>query len=133
MARVGATYLGRLPERDLSGLLSMADLFAMPTVELEMQGMAALEAEACGTPVVASDHGGLREMVPESCGVRVPVGDSDALADAALSLLEHPDERERLGIAAREHAERYSWESIAERAVNAYETVARGQRHAKSV
>ena len=46
----------------------------MPTREFEMFGMAAVEALACGKPVVASDHGGLKETVPDACGGRFTPG-----------------------------------------------------------
>ena len=64
----------------------MADVFVMPTRALEMFGMAAVEAQACGIPVVASDLGGLRETVPAACGARFPVGNADALATRAAGI-----------------------------------------------
>jgi len=60
----------------------------MPTRAYEMFGMAAVEAQACGKPVVSSDSGGLKEVVPSTCGARVPVGDSAKLADEIETLLD---------------------------------------------
>lgn len=109
----GGHYLGQVPDERLPALLNLADVFVMPTRRLEMFGMAAIEAQACGTPVVASDHGGLRETVPREAGLRFPVGDSTALAEAVTTLLSDPGLRHRLGAAARAHAERFGWERIA--------------------
>ncbi len=113
MHSAGVHYLGQVSDERLSGLLTMADVFAMPTAELEMFGMAAVEAQACGTPVVATDHGGLKETVPEGCGVRVPPGDAQALAAGVVTLLENDDLRMTMGRAARLHAQRYGWDRIA--------------------
>ncbi len=121
IASAGARWLGRVPDSRLAGLLTMADVFVMPTRELEMQGMAALEAQACGTPVVASDQGGLPETVPEGCGVRFPPGDADALARAVSRLLADEDARIAYSMAALEHARSLSWERIADRLMALYE------------
>jgi D-inositol-3-phosphate glycosyltransferase len=100
--------------------LSLADVFVMPTRRLEMFGMAAVEAEACGAPVVASDHGGLRETVPEGTGLRFAPGDSGALADRLLTLLGDPERRRRYANAAREHAARFAWDRVAADLDDAY-------------
>jgi glycogen(starch) synthase len=123
--RAGATYLGRVPDDRLPALLNAADVFVMPTVELEMQGMAALEAQASGTPVVATDHGGLPETVPDHCGVRVPPGDTRALAEALGELLLDEDRRTELGRRARQHAVTYDWRRVADRSIALYEEVLR--------
>jgi glycosyltransferase involved in cell wall biosynthesis len=117
----GVRYLGRVDEARLAGLYNAADVFIMPTRELEMYGMAAVEAQACGTPVVASDHGGLRETVPLRVGGRFPVGDAGALADAVLRLLGDEDERAARGENARRHAAQFSWDRIASDAVKIYD------------
>lgn len=121
IADAGAHYVGRVPDGRLRGLLSMADVFVMPTVELEMQGMAALEAQACGTPVVASDHGGLRETVPADCGVRFPPGDAGALAAAITGMLSDASARDAFSARGLEHARSLSWSRIVERAMPLYE------------
>ena len=78
IARAGATYLGVVAEDRLAGLLSAADVFVMPTIELEMQGMAALEAQACGTPVVATDQAAARDGAGTATALRVAPGDAAA-------------------------------------------------------
>ncbi len=123
MDQHGARYLGQVHDERLAGLLSLADVFVMPTRRLEMFGMAAVEAAACGTPVVASDHGGLRETVPPGTGLRFPPGDSAALADCLLKLLSDPGLRHEYGRGAREHAERFAWDRIAADLDPVYEAV----------
>jgi glycosyltransferase involved in cell wall biosynthesis len=121
IAAAGARWLGRVPDSRLAGLLTMADVFVMPTRELEMQGMAALEAQACGTPVVASDHGGLPETVPEGCGVLFPPGDANALARAIAELLGDEQSRNALAAGALAHARGLSWTRITDRLMELYE------------
>jgi glycosyltransferase involved in cell wall biosynthesis len=113
MAATGARYLGRVPDERLRGLYNAADVFVMPTATLEMFGMAAVEAQACGTPVVASDHGGLPETVPpDGGGIRFPVGDVDALAEAILGQLDQLETDASLPARARKHALRFAWSAI---------------------
>jgi len=125
MSRHGALYLGAVPEPDLCATYNMADVFVMPTQELEMFGMAALEAQACGVPVVSSDHGGLRETVPDAVGGRFAVGDPDALARKVLDLLEQPELVGRCRQAALDNAARYRWDVLAQRSLELYELARR--------
>ena len=80
-----------LDDADMPGIYNACDIFVMPTRELEMFGMAAVEAQACGKPVVASDHGGLRETVPETAGMRFRTGDAADLAARLEALLASPE------------------------------------------
>jgi glycosyltransferase involved in cell wall biosynthesis len=113
ISAAGAIYLGAVHDERLPRLYNAADVFVMPTADLEMFGMAAVEAEACGTPVVASDHGGLRETVPAKCGARFPPGDAAALAEAVLKLLADETLRKTCGENARAHALGFSWSRVA--------------------
>ena len=73
-----------------------------------------MEAAACGTPSVASDAPGLRDSVRDGLtGLLVPHGDATALADAMLRLADDAALVETMGIAARAHAERLSWDAAA--------------------
>ena len=112
ISAVGGVYLGAVAEQDLAAVYAMADVFVMPTRAHEMFGMAAVEAQACGVPVVASDHGGLRETVPEACGGRFEVGNADALAAKLQGLLESEDLRRRCSEAAIVNAARFDWERV---------------------
>ena len=114
IARVGAFYLGAVDESRLASVYNMADVFVMPTRRLEMFGMAAVEAQACGTPVIASDHGGLRETVPRRCGGRFPSGDAAALSRQLQRLLTDTAERAACAEASIMNARRFSWDRIAQ-------------------
>jgi N-acetyl-alpha-D-glucosaminyl L-malate synthase BshA len=94
-----------LGQRDSAeSLLAMADLFLLPT-ELESFGLSALEAMACGVPVIGTDAGGLPEVVCSGeTGVLLPVGDVEAMARTALEILGDPDRRRAMGAAARRRA-----------------------------
>jgi len=89
---------------DLVPLLQDCDVFLLPS-ETESFGVAALEAMACGVPVVASDVGGLPEMVDDGgSGHLLPCGDVDGMARAVRSLLETPGRRDQAGRQARARA-----------------------------
>ncbi|BDG59483.1 N-acetyl-alpha-D-glucosaminyl L-malate synthase BshA [Caldinitratiruptor microaerophilus] len=79
-------------------LLSIADVFLLPSIQ-ESFGLAALEAMACGTPVVASRIGGLPEVVGET-GYLLPPDDVDGMVAAALRILTDAAEHDRLAASA---------------------------------
>ena len=87
-----------------------------------------LEAQSCGIPVVAADVGALHEVVADgTTGVLVQPGDSGAIADAVLSLLQDPERRAGLGRAARAAAlERFGLERAADLRVRVYEAALAG-------
>ena len=116
----GGIHVPPLDDSDMPGIYNACDVFAMPTRELEMFGMAAVEAQACGKPVVASDHGGLRETVPETAGARFRTGDAADLAAHLETLLDDSDLLGTLGAGARENAARYDWTRIAQRCQEVY-------------
>nr|WP_302931589.1 glycosyltransferase family 4 protein [Actinomadura sp. WMMA1423] len=113
-------YLGAVPDEELNAVYNMCDVFAMPTRQDEMFGMAALEAQACGKPVVASRLGGLSESVGEASGEFFTPGDRVELAAALRALLESPERRIRMGSAALEHARRFCWTRLARRSLDIY-------------
>jgi glycosyltransferase involved in cell wall biosynthesis len=88
-----------------------ANVFPSPK---EGWGITVMEAAACGTPSLASDSPGLRDSVRHDVtGLLVPHGDVDALARRMLELAGDPALVARLGRAAREHAERWTWTAAA--------------------
>lgn len=99
----------------------------LPTGQTEMLGVVAIEAQAFGTPVVASRTGGLPEVVRDGeTGLLVPEKDPEALARAILRLLENAELRKAMGQKARAHYLRhFSTESIARRLSELYRRVAR--------
>ena len=92
--------LDNLPE-----VLAQLDLFLLPS-EQESFGLAALEAMACGVPVVATNVGGLPELIePGVSGYVEPLGDITAMGRRAVEILGNPVLRQRMSQAARQRAE----------------------------
>ncbi|MEZ5079267.1 MAG: glycosyltransferase family 4 protein [Thermoleophilia bacterium] len=101
----GACFLGRLPEDDLKTVLRAADVLVLPsTTQEEAFGIVLIEAQASGTPVVASALPGVRELVTEDTGRLVPPRDVPALADAIGDLVSDPDLLRSLSSHARRRA-----------------------------
>jgi D-inositol-3-phosphate glycosyltransferase len=114
------TFLGSKNQDTLPYYYSAAEMVVMPS-DYESFGMVALEAMACGTPVIASDVGGLAFLVKDRrTGYRVPAGDTEALADRIMHLLTDELSRRRIGQRASCWAEAHSWESVADRIEDVY-------------
>ena len=106
-------FLGSRSQDTLPYYYSAADLCVMPSL-YESFGMVALEAMACGTPVVASRVGGLPYVVRDGeTGLLVPENDACALADGLYLLLTDQSLRRRLGARGQEVAQEYCWECVA--------------------
>ncbi len=95
-------FLGK--QEPVEEILSIADVFMIPSGS-ETFGLAALEAMACGVPVVSSDIGGLPELnLHGVTGYRCPLGDIDAFTEATRALLVDEELRGRMAAAALERA-----------------------------
>lgn len=120
-------FIGSRPQAQLPLLYSAADVVAVPSL-YESFGLVALEAQACGTPVVASRVGGLRCTVRDGVsGFLVPPADPDALAGRIRHLVEHEGLREEMGAHAIENAQAYDWSVIAGRMQSLYNALLRRQ------
>jgi glycosyltransferase involved in cell wall biosynthesis len=140
-ARRRVEFLGAVPERDLPALYRGARILALPSVHLtcygrqvavsELLGLAAIEAMASGTPVVASRLGGVPEIVEHGVtGFLVEPGDVSELRERLAEVLADRRLAERLGRSARERVlETFTWDACAERCLAAYsELVGNGAR-----
>ncbi len=97
-------FTGALAADRLQPLVANSDLFVWPGVR-EPIGMAMLEAQAAGVPVVAGDSPGIAAIVDDGrTGRLVPRGRVEAFSDAVAALLRAPAERLALGVRARQAA-----------------------------
>jgi len=98
-----------------------ADIVCMPSLQ-EGQGIVALEAQACGVPVVATYAGGLPEAVKDrQTGLLVPPGNIQALADAVLELAHNEALRFELSRNAAAWARTFEWENVLAQSASLYE------------
>ncbi len=130
-ARVGALgleahvrFLENVPDEDLPALYNGAALLVMPSF-YEGFGLPALEAMACGTPVVLSDRGSLPE-VGGPAAVFVDPDHPEDIAAGMARVLEDPVLRERMREASLAHAARFTWEATAHRTLQIYLQVTGG-------
>ncbi len=87
----------------------------------ESFGLVAVEAQACGTPVVAASVGGLRTAVRDGVsGVLVDSRDPAGYARAVQDLIAQPSTLARLSQGAREHASRFGWSATVDRLLALY-------------
>jgi len=114
-------FLGKMtrPEE----VVASCDLFVLPS-ESESFGLAALEAMACGVPVVSTDGGGLPEVnIHGVSGLLSPVGDVEAMAANAFTILEHEAGRTRFREGALEQAARFDLRIVLPRYEALYDEV----------
>ena len=118
------TFLGRLSVEELARLYNEHEVLVSPSL-YEGFGLPAAEAQACGTPVVATTAGAFPEVVGDGeTGTLVQPGDARALADAVEALLRDPGRRLAMGAAGvRRIEEQFSWRTCALRTAKLYEDV----------
>ncbi len=125
-------FLGKRAQDTLPYYYSAAEVLVMPSF-YESFGMVALEAMACGTPVIASQVGGLAFLVKDGeTGFHVPEGDPSALCDKLALLLGDHDLREKMGSTARTYAQGYRWERIADQVAQVYGKLLENHRSRES-
>jgi D-inositol-3-phosphate glycosyltransferase len=116
-------FLGKRGQDTLPYYYSAADVVVMPS-QYESFGMVALEAMACGTPVVASEVGGLAFLVRESeTGFLVRGDDPDELCDRLIALITNETLRKTMGRRASEVAREYSWQIVGNKVLEVYDSV----------
>lgn len=117
-------FVAPQPHHLLSTYYRAADVVLVPS-RSESFGLVALEAAACGVPVVAAAVGGLRTLVQHGrTGLLVGERDPESFAAAARSLLDQPSLAARLGQAAAVRAEGYTWSTAAARLRRVYADLA---------
>jgi D-inositol-3-phosphate glycosyltransferase len=123
-----------VPRAELPNWYRAADLVCVPSYS-ESFGLVALEAQACGTPVVATAVGGLRTAVADGIsGVLVDGHDPRAWSSVLARLLQEPQRRVLLSIGAIEHASHFGWDATARGTLDIYDQViTEAARAAKSI
>jgi D-inositol-3-phosphate glycosyltransferase len=113
-------FLGKRGQDTLPYYYSAADVLVMPS-HYESFGMVALEAMACGTPVIASEVGGLAYLVRDGeTGFTIPAEEPDMLCDKLSWLLNDSELHQKMSAQAAAYAQDYAWEKIAEQIVDVY-------------
>jgi glycosyltransferase involved in cell wall biosynthesis len=122
-ADVDVRFLGFLDREELPAFYSALDAFAHPS-PVETEGLVAMEAAACGTPVVAVDAGGLADTVRDGVtGFHYPPGDLEAFRDAIERAL---DERDRLRASCLDHRDSMSVEHAVDTLEQVYGDIVAG-------
>lgn len=102
-------FLGHVSDMEKIRLLRSAWVFVIPS-SMEGWGIVTIEANACGTPVIASDVPGLRDSVLNNqSGILVPYGDEVAFAERISQMLEDTELRESMSQKALEWAQNFAW------------------------
>jgi D-inositol-3-phosphate glycosyltransferase len=122
--RLGLASLVRLeppcPQQELADWYRAASIVMVPSYS-ESFGLVAVEAQACGTPVVAAAVGGLRTAVRHGVsGILVDSRDPARYARAIRDLIAAPQALARLSSGARQHASRFGWSATADRLLDLY-------------
>jgi len=125
----GVHFVGHIDSAQLRSLFSSADISVVPS-RREPFGLVAIEALACGCPVIATNQGGLPDIINDSIGALVCVDDAFGLSAAIIKEMYRPDRRQR-GISAAKYAlENYTQDSLIDTLVEIYEC--KPQNHAKT-
>ena len=112
-----------VPRTELPQWYRAADLVCVPSYS-ESFGLVALEAQACGTPVIATAVGGLRTAVADGIsGVLVDGHDPKAWSSVLVRLLQEPQRRVLLAVGAVEHASHFGWDATARGTLDIYDQV----------
>jgi glycosyltransferase involved in cell wall biosynthesis len=108
-----------VPHRELPQYYALADVCIVPSLS-ESFGNVALEAMACGKPVIASKVGGLTEIINEEVGITVEPGCIKCLTQAILTLSKNEELRQELGRKAANHARKFSWDKTAQETLDVF-------------
>ncbi len=111
--------------KDIPEILSLMDIFVLPSFSREGLGLAILEAMAVGRPVVATEIGGIPEAVIQGkTGLLVPPGDSEEMAQAIIQILQDPEKAKSMGEKGRARVkERFTKTKMLSEIQNVYQSL----------
>ena len=114
-------FLGKRDQDSLQYYYSAAEMLVMPS-HYESFGMVALEAMACGTPVIATQVGGLQHLVQDQVtGFTIPNDNPDALEEKITVLFCKSELREKMSQNSTSYAQSFSWNTITEKLIETFE------------
>ena len=114
------TFLGKRGQDTLPYYYSAADVVVVPS-HYESFGMVALEAMACGTPVVASQVGGLAYLIKDGeTGYHVRNQEPEELAGRLVKILKDDSLHQQMSLNAAAYAANFSWKEIANQVIGVY-------------
>lgn len=119
-------FLGHIKQKELAILYNLADVSVVPS-RSEPFGLVAIEALACGTPVVGTNQGGLPDFITSEVGKLVDVEDDFALAESVLNELFREDKLERRDICHKYAKNNFSWKKTIEKMEEVYQNVLEGK------
>ena len=115
-------FIGHQSQQKVASLYNIADVSTVPS-RIEPFGLVAIEALACGTPVVATNAGGLPDFINEKVGKLVTMEDPKALANGIINELKNKTKKTK-GIYAASYAkENYSWEQNIRNVLHLYQEI----------
>jgi glycosyltransferase involved in cell wall biosynthesis len=115
-------FLGHQPQPKIARLLNISNLSVVPS-RVEPFGLVAVEALACGTPVIATNEGGLVDFVDERVGWLVDVDDPDQLSDAIIEAIRSDAKTNKGPVAASYAIESFSWSRQVDKMISVYREV----------
>lgn len=105
------TFTGPVLHTEVSAILKRSDVFILPSLG-EGLSLSALEAAGTGLPLIVSENSGVNDVMEDGReGFIIPVQSTTAILEKIEYLIQNPGRLETMGLAAREMAEKYSWEN----------------------
>jgi glycosyltransferase involved in cell wall biosynthesis len=123
----GVHFLGHQPQQRVAQLYNAADVSVVPS-RVEPFGLVAVEALACGTPVVVTDEGGLPDFIDERVGALVPVDDAQSLAAALIAEIENGAKQNKGAFASQYALDNFTWTSQVAKMIELYHDALGRQR-----
>ncbi|WP_179561912.1 glycosyltransferase family 4 protein [Cellulomonas soli] len=121
-------FLGGVSDEDKARLLASVDVYVAPQTGGESFGIVLVEAMSAGAAVVASDLGAFSRVLDDgTAGVLFRTGDSAALADTLVRVLDDPELRRTVVARAREVVRRYDWSTVTDQVLTVYEMAVAGR------
>ncbi|MFF2851310.1 glycosyltransferase family 4 protein [Streptomyces sp. NPDC058001] len=125
--RARVEFLGMISDVDKARLLRSVDLYVAPNTGGESFGIILVEAMSAGAPVLASDLDAFAQVLDQgAAGELFANEDADALATAAVALLDDPRRRKELRERGSKHVRRFDWSTVGADILSVYETVTDG-------